>query len=269
MGDRLRHLLPTRLGCVHAVEAGPPGPPPIVLLHQTPRSVDEFGEVLPLLARTHHAIAIDTPGYGCSDAVAGQPTIADYAGAIVEVWDRLGIASAWVVGHHTGAVIGVELAAAFPERVAGLVLSGPVYLDAAGREALARHFVQWRVREDGAHLIEKWQKFLAWVPDPPLVQRLVVDLFRAGETSEQGHFAVAAYRMEERLPLVRCPGLLVYGTRDPFASRERAGPFRAVLHPSEEVVLDAGVFLPNEAPAAFADAVRTFIDRVRAGSHGT
>lgn len=267
MGDRLRHLVPTSLGHVHAVEAGPPGALPVVLLHQTPRSTDEFAEVLPLLARTHRTIAIDTPGYGCSDPVAGEPAIAEYAGAIVDVWDRLGIASAWVVGHHTGAVIGVELAAAFPSRVAGLVLSGPVYLDAAGREALARHFVQWRVRDDGAHLIEKWEKFLAWVPDPRLVQRLVVDLFRAGETSEQGHFAVAAYRMEDRLPLVRCPGLLVYGSRDPFASRERAGPFRAVLHPAEEVVLDAGVFLPNEAAAAFASAVRAFIDRIGASGN--
>lgn len=264
MGDCLRHLLPTSLGHVHAVEAGRAGSRPIVLLHQTPRSTDEFAEVLPRLARTHRTVAIDTPGYGCSDPVAGQPTIADYAGVVAEVWDRLDISSAWVVGHHTGAVIGVELAAAFPDRVAGLVLSGPIYVDAVGREALARHFVQWRIHYDGAHLMEKWQKFLAWVPDPPLVQRLVVDLVRAGETSEQGHFAVAAYRMEERLPLVRCPGLLVYGSRDPFASPEGAGPFRAVLHPVDEIVLDAGVFLPNEAPAALAEVVRTFIDRVSA-----
>jgi pimeloyl-ACP methyl ester carboxylesterase len=266
MGERLRHLVPTRLGYVHAIEAGPPAGLPIVLLHQTPRSTDEFAEVLPLLARSRRTIAIDTPGYGCSDAVAGQPTIADYAAAIVDVWDRLGIPSAWVVGHHTGAVVAVELAAAFPGRVAGLVLSGPVYVDAAGRDELTRHFVQWRTRADGSHLLEKWEKFSAWVPNPPLVQRLVVDLFRAGETSEQGHFAVAAYRMEDRLPLVRCPGLLVYGRRDPFADPAQAGLFRAVLRPSDAIVLDAGVFLPNEAPAALADAVRTFIDRVSSSS---
>ena len=41
-----------------------------------------------------------------------------------------------LVGHHTGAVIAVELAAAAPERAGSLVLSGPVYVDEAMRQAL-------------------------------------------------------------------------------------------------------------------------------------
>ena len=101
------------LGQVHCVVAGEGAGAPLLLLHQTPRSTDEFAEVLPLLARQRRVIAIDTPGYGCSDRVPGQPSIADYAGAAIDVLDALGIEQATVVGHHTGAVIAVELAAAF------------------------------------------------------------------------------------------------------------------------------------------------------------
>lgn len=250
-----RRFCRTHLGHVHYVVAGPDAGEPIVLLHQTPRSVDEFAEVLPLLARSHRVIAIDTPGYGCSDRPVTQPSTADYARAVSEVLDAAGCARVWVAGHHTGAVFGVELAASQPHRVAGLALSGPVYLDEAGRANLIKHFAQWHVRPDGTHLSEKWEKFARWVDDPSLVQRIMVDLMVAGETSEFGHFAIAAYRMEDRLPLVSCPGLLIYGRRDPFTSHEQAAPFRAVLRPVREVEINGGVFLPNEAPAAWAEAV--------------
>jgi pimeloyl-ACP methyl ester carboxylesterase len=82
-----------------------------------------------------------------------------------------------------------------------------------------------------------------------------VDLFRAGEASEQGHFAVATYRMEDRLPLVQCPGLLLYSAKDPFSAPERSEPFRRAFRPATEVMIDAGIFCANEAPELFAGAV--------------
>jgi pimeloyl-ACP methyl ester carboxylesterase len=114
------------------------------------------------------------------------------------------------------------------------------------------------VQPDGSHLADKWNKFMQWHGDPALVQRLVSDVFSAGLTSEFGHFAVADYQMEDRLPLVSCPGLLIYGIRDAFANQAQAAPFRAALRPVREVVIDAGAFLPNESPHAFADAARAF-----------
>jgi pimeloyl-ACP methyl ester carboxylesterase len=250
-----RRFCRTRLGQVHVVLAGKDPRPPLVLLHQTPRSVDEFAEVLPLLARERRVVAIDTPGYGCSDRVPGQPSVEDYAGAVLDALDALEIGRFVPVGHHTGEIIAVELAASAPDRVDRVALSGPVDLDEAGREYLKPFFRQWTIAPDGSHLAEKFGKFLQWVPNPPLVQRLVVDLFRAGTASEQGHFATTCYRMEDRLPLVRCPALLMYGSRDPFSTPARAGLHRAAFRPVAEVTIDAGVFAPNENPGAWAGAV--------------
>jgi len=241
------------------VADGPPTGTPLLLLHQTPRSVDEFAEVMPLLARERRVIALDTPGYGCSDRVPGRPSVADYAGAVLQVLDALEIGRVIVVGHHTGAVIAIEMAAAFPMRVERVVLSGPVYTDAAGRAELARFFKQWEISADGSHLVEKWRKMHEWLPRPGLVQRFVVDLFRAGTESEQGHYAVAGYRMEDRLPLVRCPALLLYCSRDPFATPARAAPLRAAFRPSREAVVDGGVFAANENPAGYARAILEYL----------
>jgi pimeloyl-ACP methyl ester carboxylesterase len=140
-----------------------------------------------------------------------------------------------------------------------VVLSGPVYTDAAGRAEMATYFKQWHIAPDGSHLVDKWQKFHQWIPRPQLVQRLVVDLFRSGEVSEQGHFAVAEYHMEDRLPLVKCPALLLYNAKDPFASPAQAAPLRAAFRPASEVTIDAGIFAANENPQAFARAVLDYV----------
>jgi len=254
-----RHLCDSRLGQVHCVEAGARSSPALLLLHQTPRSVDEFAEVMPLLAAERYVIAMDTPGYGCSDRVSGRPQLADYAAAALDVLDALGIDRVVPVGHHTGAVIAVELAACAPGRVERAVLSGPVYTDAGGRAGLAQFFRQWTVQPDGAHLLDKWQKLGRWLPQPELVQRCVVDLFRAGTASEQGHFAVAEYRMEDRLAELRCPALLIYGRDDPFANPAQSAPLCAAFQPGRTTTIAAGIFAPTEAPHAYAQAVLDYL----------
>ena len=150
-----RALCDTRMGQVHCVVDGADAGTPLLLLHQTPRSVDEFAEVMPSLARARRVVAMDTPGYDCSDRVPGQPGVADYAGAAIDVLDGLGIERVIVVGHHTGAIIDVEMAAAHTQRVERVVLSGPVYTDAAGRAELSQFFKQWTVSPDGSHLLDK------------------------------------------------------------------------------------------------------------------
>jgi pimeloyl-ACP methyl ester carboxylesterase len=247
------------MGQVHCLEAGSGPGAPLVLLHQTPRSVDEFAEVIPLLAPSRPVLAVDTPGYGSSDPVPGQPTIEGYARAVAAALDGLGVDRFIPVGHHTGAVVAVELAAAQAERVEKVVLSGPVFADEAGRAALRPLFKQWHVQADGTHLMEKWGKLTRWTADPVLLQRLVVDVFRAGETSEQGHLAVAEYRMEDRLPFVRCPALLVRGREDPFCDAGQNRRFHPYFSPCTEVDLPGGVFLLHESPEAFARAVLDFV----------
>lgn len=257
-----RHFTQSRFGHIHWIEAGERGRDSIALLHQTPRSTDEFAEVLPILAETHHVIAVDTPGYGCSDPVPGQPTIADYAEAVAAVLEDAGVAGVHVGGHHTGAIVAIEMAAAYPELVRSAILSGPVFIDAETRAKLLPFFVQWHVQPDGSHFADKWQKFSRWENDPALLQRLVLDVFRAGEMSEQGHMAVVHYDMEARLPLVRCPGLMLYGSRDPFGYTEKSRRFLDYFRPGREVTLDGGVFMANEIPVAWSAAVRGFVSEI-------
>src|ERR1700675_2077226 len=130
-----RQFIKTPSGVIHIAAAGEGFP--VLLLHQTPRSWDEYREVLPLLGRHFRAIAMDTVGFGDSSALpAGEDSIEAWAAAALDLAVQLGLERLAVVGHHTGAAIAVEMAAAAPERIAALVLSACAYGDANKR---ARH----------------------------------------------------------------------------------------------------------------------------------
>ena len=255
-----RHFFASSLGAVHYVDAGPREGAPLVLLHQTPRSIDEYRDVIPVLAAERRVVAVDMPGYGCSDVPDHQPSVEEYADTVVALLDHLGIPEAVFVGHHTGAILSIDIAARHPRRVNRLVLSGPFYMDAEAREMLHGISEQWLVRPDGSHIREKWDKFSGWTDDPAIVQRVVTDLLRAGETSEYGHFACAEYRMEETLPLVEAPSLLIIGRSDQFANHPKNAIFADALPGVELAILDGGVFLPAESPGAFAEAVLAYLD---------
>lgn len=259
MNETTRHFFNTPLGQVHYVDVGRSADSPVILLHQTPRSVDEFAEVIPILAEQHRVVAMDNPGYGCSDKPPRQPTVEEYADTVVALMDHLGIAKAHLVGHHTGTILAIDIAARMPERVDRLILSGPHYMDAEMREMLHKISVQWRIRPDGSHMMEKWEKFYGWTPDQAVVHRVVTDLLRAGETSEYGHFACADYRMEDTLPRVQAPALLIVGRNDFFANDAKNAVFEETIADTQRVEIDGGIFLPTESPEPFAAAVLDYL----------
>lgn len=248
-------------GVVHYASAG--HGTPVLLLHQTPRSWDEYREVLPLLGARFRAIAMDTIGFGDSSKPPWPASIEGFARVAASLLDTLGIARASVVGHHTGGVIAVELAASHPDRVEKLVLSStPLVDDELRRAREARPAVdEVEPKDDGSHLVALWQQRMRFYPPhrPDLLTRFVLDALKAGELAVAGHRAVHDYDMEARLPLVRAPALVVGAPEDPFAYPHLA-PLAARLPGSRVVELAGGMVpLPDQLPEQFARAVVEFL----------
>ena len=82
-----RRFVTTPLGRIHVAMAGAGFP--VLLLHQTPRSWDEYRDVLPLLGRDFRAIAMDTLGFGDSDSPAADPSIELWAQGAFALLDAL------------------------------------------------------------------------------------------------------------------------------------------------------------------------------------
>ena len=211
-------------GQIHLAEAG--RGPSVLLLHQTPRSCDEFREVMIALEDRLHMIAMDLPGMGSSDQHPDGPSIENYAAAAAAVIEQSGRSPMPVCGHHTGGVVAVELAARHPHLVNRLVLSSTPWIDGTerARRAGKQPIDTVEPRSDGSHLLDLWnQRAPFYGGSTDQLTRFVSDALRADDPAA-GHRAVGQYRMENAAKRVRCPVTLVEHSADPFAS-----PHTAVL----------------------------------------
>jgi pimeloyl-ACP methyl ester carboxylesterase len=254
-----KRYVDTGFGQMHLVECG--AGDPVVLLHQTPRSWREYAAVLPLIGASARAVAVDTLGFGQSADLDGPASIEVFADAVIAVLDGLGLPTASLVGHHTGGVIALEVAARLGGRIPALVLSAVPFVDAARRQRVRnRPPIDWVApSSDGTHLAQLWRRRQMFYPvgSGRLLTRFVADGLRAGERVEDGHLAVNRYHMEDRLPLIRSRCLLLCGREDHYSLPDQRRLQAALQCPS--VVIDGGVPLPEQRPADFAHQVLAFI----------
>jgi pimeloyl-ACP methyl ester carboxylesterase len=264
MGSEIeRRFVRVPAGTVHCALAG--SGDPVLLLHQTPRSWDEYRDVLPLLARSRRAIAMDTMGFGDSSRLpVGEASVERWAEVAVSLLDALGIEQAAVVGHHTGAYIAAEMAVAHPARVRAAVLSS---MDLATKEERLAQLGERPPVDDvepsveGSHVLELWRLRAPFYPsERELLERYLVDCLKAGDLAAEGHRVVARYPSEERVPLLACPVLLIGASGDPYAYPSLPALQAAIPHAAVEVIEGGMIPLPDQLPERFAAAVERFLD---------
>lgn len=257
----LKGYAPSRFGQLHYVEVGEGHP--VLFLHQTPRSWDEYRDVLPVVGRHHRAIAMDTVGFGASARPAEPFSVEMFADGVEDLLDALGVGAITLVGHHTGGVVALEVAARLQERVTALVLSGVPYVDGARRERVSRRAPvdHVEVRADGSHLQELWNRRSGFYPAdrPDLLGRLVADALRVVDRVEEGHLAVNRYRMEERIGLVTAPTLVVCGELDEFSLPDLPTLAATIANAQARVLPGTGVASVDHCPGLFAETVLDFL----------
>lgn len=260
----------TSFGQLHYAEQG--RGPVILLLHQTPRSWDEFRELIPLLSSNFRVIAMDMVGFGASAALPAPQTVEAFARGARELLDALAIDRATVLGHHTGAAVALEMAAADEGRLDAVVLSSCPWADAEYR---AGHTGAGGVdcadrSADGGHLQTLWNLRRPYYPEPvtELLDRFLHDALAFGVDPAEGHRACARYRMEDRVGAVTVPVLLIGAGADPF-SLPNLPKLRAHLTNaptvSEVVIEDGTVALVERHASDIAAAVCEFLANVNTG----
>lgn len=174
---------------------------------------------LPILGQRFRTVALDTLGYGQSDIPQSTLEPEDYAQSVSEALDTLGIGEFALCGAHTGATFAIQTAIQFPDRVKALVLSGPpihppLPLDAPRRKPKMKPPPP--PKPDGSHFTDLWQaRWPVAAPiDPAIFQKRFLTAVMAGDAATSAYHAVYKYDLTERLTLVQCPVLIVYGDRD-------------------------------------------------------
>ncbi|WP_321327178.1 alpha/beta hydrolase [uncultured Parasphingorhabdus sp.] len=257
-------------GQVHIRVANPAGESartPLVLFHPTPYSGDYFTAFMKNMSNDRQVIAIDTPGYGDSDAPDSLPTIRDYAESAAAVLDSLGFRPGDdlqidVLGYHTGSLIAAELALIRPQLVRRIVLPGlPFFTGDRRKAAYDRNAKPDEIAQDGSHLIEKW-KFSTGATSVGLSlargQEHFNDAVQCYPDCWKAYHAVFTYESDKQLVKITQPVLLMTNAGSLKEETEAAQKYlrRAELVDFPEITL-GGFDLHTEA---LADAVRGFLD---------
>jgi pimeloyl-ACP methyl ester carboxylesterase len=104
------------------------GKPAFVFIHGWTCDRSFFAPQADHFAQRHRVISLDLRGHGQSDKPQGPYPIAAYADDIAHVIDQLGLGKVVAVGHSMGGITVLQLGAAHPDKVAGIVMVDPAPL---------------------------------------------------------------------------------------------------------------------------------------------
>jgi pimeloyl-ACP methyl ester carboxylesterase len=270
-------------------EAGDPSKPTIVLLHGFPSSSYQFHDLIPLLANRFHIIAPDYPGMGYSqapDPSVLRPTFDDVTRVIDAFIAQHAPGPVIFYMHDIGGPIGMRIATAHPERIAGLIFQNftiavegwnpdrlKVYERLGGPETpenLAETeqlttverdmFLHQRgARQPDALNPDNWAidaYAFSIAANRAFMSRLLMNL-----ATNLSHYPEWTAYLRDRKP----KALIVWGRNDPLFLPVAAEFIKQVLPAAELRYFDGGHFVLDEDSDAIAEAIiGTFSDRTGA-----
>lgn len=186
--------------CAVTVRSAGQGGQPVVLVHGIGVSARYFKRLAAELAQGNAVYAIELPGFGGSPWPHRQLTVPEFGEVVVAVLRKLDLSGIVLVGHSMGCQVATEVAARAPELVHKLVLLGPTVNDrerSLGKQAL--RLGQDTLRESPA---VNWMVFTDYLRSfVPYIRTLP---------------SMVNHRLEDALPQVSCPVVLIRGERDPI-----------------------------------------------------
>lgn len=209
--------------------------PPVVLLHDSPRSSAMHEALLDWLGDEFTAIAIDTPGYGASSPLPAEPRpeIPDFAAALATVLEALRLPRCPVYGFHTSAKIALQLAADHPDRVSVAILDGlSLPPDPPEEGFIARYMAPFALTADGSYLVTQWtrirdlHRFFPWfrreqatrlaleLPDERHLHTYSLDLLMAGANFSAAYSAALRYAALPAVAKLRVPAVFMARSDD-------------------------------------------------------
>lgn len=192
----------------------------------------------------------DLPGFGDSgkpDRVLDVPELADALAA----WLRRVVARpATLLGNSFGCQIIVDLAARHPELVHAAVLQGPT--TPPGERTWLQQFIRWR---QNAKFNPPELGDIAWAAYEKCgIPRALITF----------HYSLVD-PVEDKLPSVRAPTLVIRGEKDPICRQEWAEKVTRLLPRGELTVIpDVAHTLCYTSPVPLAGAALDFLSRLEA-----
>jgi pimeloyl-ACP methyl ester carboxylesterase len=249
------------------------GEAPLVLVHGSWGSHQQWDRVVPGLGESFRVLRYDRRGHGGSECPAGQGSLREDVGDLAALIESLGLAPAWVAGNSMGASIALRLAAERPELLRGVVgHEPPLFLLLADDPAAAPLLGEVRERlggvvarigsGDAAGAAEEFMEMALapgeWAQLPPDFRQTAIDHAHTFLDEAQDPEALAfdvAWLRDFTSPL-----LLTGGQQSPPTYAPVIALLAAALPRAQTLTFPDAGHLPHVThPAAYVDAVRAFV----------
>jgi pimeloyl-ACP methyl ester carboxylesterase len=201
------------------------------------------------LAQTHRVIAFETPGFGTSPANERSRDMVELAGSLCAAVAALGITSYNLMGTSFGGKLATHMALQEGEKLQSLVLLSPAVFRPAERPPMA-------TPEERQKVMHAHPERVPLTPSDPEVELKQETLVRRliGPPRDPS--------LEERLPGLSVPTLVVFGTEDRLTPPEMARFYRQRYGNAHLMLIyDAAHLVDLDRPEAVAEVVGDFLAR--------
>ncbi len=227
---------------------------PVILLHGSPGSADDFRFLAERLSSNHRCVAPDLPGFGESERYVPDFGNRAHARYVLALMDALDIQDANIVAFSMGAGVALNLFDLAPDRVRSLTFYGGIGLQ-EGEGSGDYHFEHLKYRVGYAGLVIL----------PEFIPHFGLLGSRGGRHAFIRNFIDSDQRpYRDIIKQIDVPFLILHGRSDPLVPVWLAREHHRLVPHSELVVYDASHFMlfSPDGSAKLADEIVPFLARV-------
>lgn len=239
---------------------------PLLLIHQSSSSGEEYARLIPYLKDTYQLISYDWPGHGNSDDPDFELGVPEYTESAIAVLDYLNIEKCHVLGHHGGALLAMNIAYLQPERIHKVMLSGTSGPKTKEETEAFKNNLPVKTRKalekDGGTIIGTWKRYIDYIPHASAEEVLspFINNLNSRLRPYDAHYGVLGWDRNLALESLKMPVLLIQGTLDTFVSRQEK--LLDIIPNSERLVVsNGGAFMFFGRPKESAEVIRTFLEK--------
>jgi 3-oxoadipate enol-lactonase len=249
---------------LHYTRAGS-GATGAVLIHELGGSVASWDEVAPGLGRSMQVVCYDQRGHGRSDEVCAPFSLGDQVDDLCALLEEVALPEpCWLVAAAAGAAIAVDFATRFPARAAGIAMCAPALDFDASRRRVLQERADLAARAGMQAIVDttlerSWPSFLR--NDRRAFERHRARLLASDPVSYAlASRALCEIDLSAKLPLLRCPCLVLAGQHDLQRPPERVASQAARVPGAVFEVVPAGHLMAVQSPVEVTAKIRAFID---------
>ncbi len=239
----------------------------LVFLHGSWQDSSQWLRTIEYLSSYYHCFAPDLLGFGGSERPKTHYSIDLEVECLAQFLDTLKLRQVYLIGHSVGGWVAASYAIKYPDRVQGLVLLAPEGVKVGNRRGRWQT-ASWLIGEPPLafwwlrsiypiakllgrqNKIDGLLKFRQQLMQSPVAVQLLFRRQRAEITAEL---------VDENLPLLKAPVLLLHGSEDTAATSSLCQSYAALAPNAELQLVSPGESnLPQEVPDVVAKYIREF-----------